>query len=134
MSRAGAPSRRLRRLRGIAICPLVEDLYARSDFVCVLPGWQERPCAVCGRTVSVSASLLPLLSRGWAAVCSHDAGRFKRMLTHRIEPPGVAAERRQLVERFAAIRGVDPAAVGQTLPEELSWLYERGLVARGERP
>lgn len=125
MSRAGAPSARLRNVRGVAICPLVVDLEARGEPA--LWGSQPAPCAVCGRPASTAPSTRAMLARGYVVICSYDAWRFKHLLTHRIHAPGEDVEIRRSVEDFARIHGCEPGEVERVLPPELAWLTERGI-------
>lgn len=126
MSRSGAPSRRLAKLPGIVICPRVVDLLERGEDP-LLFGGAVSECTVCRQDVSIAGVTEPLLERGWAPVCSHDAHRFKHVLARRVILTGELEARRKRREHFAREHGVPAAFVSETLPSELHWMYQRGL-------
>jgi len=127
VSRGGAPSSRLKKAVGFAICRLREDVPDPY-----LPLAEIKVCAVCGRDVWVAPSTLKVTaSDRWAVVCTYDAGRFKHLFTPEgrvLQPHSAADELDSRAELFAAANGIEPSQVAFALPEELSWMYERGLV------
>jgi hypothetical protein len=126
VSRGGAPSQRLKSVAGLIVCPLASE-FANRDYAVPVPGSVEVPRAVCSRPVNLSPSMQTMRSRGYVPVCTHDLGRFKHVLTHRVHAPGEAVEISALKTSFAARHGGSAADVVQTLPPELAWLEERGL-------
>lgn len=116
MSLGGRPSTRIRNVRGIAICPRMADLATRGEPP--VAGNVVRPCLVCFEPCSTAPSTRHMTERhGYAVVCSHDAWRFKHLLTD--------DEIRGSVEAFARRHGADPSEIERVLPPELAWLEAR---------
>jgi hypothetical protein len=128
LARGGAPAARVRLIvrtaAGIIICPRIEDLASRTDYV---PAGDESqvPCSVCSHAVSMVPSTFSLQEQGWAPVCTYDAERFRHVMTWQATTPDLELDRRLGVERFARAHGGRPEDVVQTLPPELEWLTQR---------